>query len=240
MSAQSKAPSSQLPENDAFFQEARGPDAEPVPGGGPKKKDDKANKRRKPRKLRKLSADYFRRAALYYLERHNGSQHSLRQVLRRRVMRAEREGQELDREEVEAWIETVIKELVAQGFLDDARFALTRARSLYDRGQSTVAIRMKLRAKGVAPDLIDEALERLREEQNHESEADMALDAARAYARKRGLGWHRLDPQVRAERAQKDLAALARRGFGYQVARQALEEGLDEGERLDDLPDDWE
>jgi regulatory protein len=200
----------------------------------------KRAKRRQPRKLRKLSQDYFRRAALYYLERYNGSQGTLRQVLRRRVMRAEREGQEFERDEVYAWIEAVIQELVQQGFLDDARFALTRARSLFDRGQSVSAIRMKLRTKGVGSAEIDAAMERLTEEQGKDGEQDLALEAARAYARKRGLGWHRQDPEQRAARAQKDLAALARRGFGYAVGKQVLEEGLGDGEVLGDLPDDWD
>ncbi len=237
MAPQSKAP--WPPQSEILADGGDASRAEALDDGRSGGQTTKRAKRRKPRKLRKLSQDYFRRAALYYLERYNGSQGTLRQVLRRRVMRAEREGQEFERDEVNGWIEAVIQELVQQGFLDDARFALTRARSFFDRGQSVSAIRMKLRAKGVGAAEIDAALDRLVEEQGQGGEEALALQAARAYVRKRGMGWRRPDPEQRVERAQKDLAALARRGFGYAVAKQALEEGLEDGERLGDLPDDW-
>jgi regulatory protein len=58
------------------------------------------------------------------------------------------------------------------------------------------------------------------------------LAAAAAYARRRRLGPFRRVPEERAERRQKDLAALARRGFGYGVAKQVID-----ADDFSDLPE---
>jgi len=51
-------------------------------------------------------------------------------------------------------------------------------------------------------------------------------------ARRRRLGPYRM-PEVRAERRDKDLAALARAGFDYDTARRVIEaETLDDLDRL--------
>lgn len=179
-------------------------------------------KREQPRKLRKISAEYFRKAAIYYLDRYNGTSQSVRQLLKRRVMRAREEGQELDDAQIETWISELIADLQRLELINDGNFAIGRARSLHASGQSLSMIRLKLRAKGIGADDIEQAIERLREEAGE----DIALEAARTYVRKRRLGWYRPEEQ-REERHDKDLAALARRGFGYDVAQRALAEPED-------------
>lgn len=72
-------------------------------------------------------------------------------------------------------------------------------------------------AKGVAPELIERAIERLRAEA-----AEPELAAALAYARRRRLGAYR-SPDTRAGSRDKDLAALSRRGFGCELARRVIE-----------------
>jgi len=47
------------------------------------------------------------------------------------------------------------------GLVDDARFARARAGSLAERGYGDAAIRYDLERQGVAPELVQEALERL-------------------------------------------------------------------------------
>jgi regulatory protein len=49
------------------------------------------------------------------------------------------------------------------------------------------------------------------------------LEAAATYARRRRLGPHRRDPEARAERRERDLAALARAGFSYAIAQQIID-----------------
>ena len=184
---------------------------------------DKGRKARKePRKLRALSPEYFRRAALHYLDRYNGTSRSVRQLLQRRVTRARREGQELDSQEIAGWIDALISDLQRLGLINDGNFAIGRARSLHASGQSLAMIRLKLQAKGINSADIDAAIERLKDERGE----NLALEAARTYVRKRRLGPYRPKDQ-RADKQDKDLAALARRGFSYDIATAALK-GKDE------------
>ena len=171
----------------------------------------------KPRPPRKVSPEYLRRAGLHYLERYHATQQSLRQVLMRRVTKHLR-AYGGEREEMVGWVEAVIAEFVAKGFVNDGEFALSRGRSLLTSGQSLRAVRMRLAQKGIASEQIDQAIGRLIEE----SDAPIDQAAAWAYARKRRLGPFRDEPQ-RAERRDKDLAALARRGFAYDLAKKIID-----------------
>ncbi|HEY9537533.1 MAG TPA: hypothetical protein VIS03_08050, partial [Kiloniellaceae bacterium] len=55
--------------------------------------------------------------------------------------------------------------------------------------------------------------------------SDVELRAALRYARRRRLGPFRLEsgPDDRAERRERDLAALGRRGFDYETARRIID-----------------
>ena len=70
-------------------------------------------------------------------------------------------------------------------------------------------MRGKLREKGVS----EEMILRLSEEQAYDEE-----DAALKLAKKKGIGRFRSEEQ-RAEYRQKDMAALARAGFSYDIAQ---------------------
>ena len=105
-----------------------------------------------------------------------------------------------------------------------------RAASLHRRGVSRRVIASQLAAKGVAPEDIEDALSQLRD-----THADLDLDAACNYARRRRLGpWRTKD---RAERRERDLAALARQGFGFELALRVIDAediAALEAERRDD------
>ena len=163
------------------------------------------------RKPSKATPAYLKRAALFYLDRYATSAENLRRVLRRKVQRSAR-FHEIDRPACEAAIEELIARFLRSGLLDDAGYAEIRARSLFRRGQSLRAIRQGLAQKGVGKDEAEAALARLREEN-----AAPDLTAALAYARRRRLGPYRSDPE-REDRRERDLAALARRGFAADIA----------------------
>ena len=193
----------------------------------------------KPRKKkvpRKVSRSSLMNAAVYYLQRFAASREGVRRVLATKVRRslAYHGG---DQEEAAAWVEEVLDTLQKQGFLDDAAFAEARARSLAARGTAGRAIRMKLAQKGVDKDIIDDALASLAEEVGYRTgqgdDANPDLTAAVAYARRRRLGPYRLDPDARAERREKDVAALARQGFSPDIALKVVD-----AEDLADLEDE--
>ena len=175
-----------------------------MPESERKRQAGKAGARRKP--PRKATPGYLERAALFYLDRYATSADNLRQVLRRKVARsAWAHGG--DPAAGEAAVEALIARFLEAGLLDDARYAEGRARSLARRGQSLRGIRLRLRQKGVGEDEIAAALAGLRDEAG-----DPELAAALAYARRRRLGPFRAGA-ARAAQRERDLAALARRGF---------------------------
>jgi regulatory protein len=172
---------------------------------------------RPPRRPPAITESVLEKSALYYLERYTASSAQLRQVLRRRIKRAEMLG--VERPEADAarrHIEALVARLLAAGILDDRRFAETQAQSLQRRGSSRARIRQRLAAKGVDRALVSEALETI------EPEGETGeLAAACTLARRRRLGPYRA-AAARAAFRQKDLAALARAGFSPAIARRVL------------------
>ena len=169
--------------------------------------------RRKPRKVTAKSLD---RSALFYLERFATSAENLRRVLMRRVARsAHYHG--TDREEGATLIDELVVRYLAAGLLDDRVYAEGRVRTMRRRGSSARLIHLKLRQKGVADEVIAEVLASLDGDR-----AEPEVAAAAALARRRRLGPFR-PPGEREEKHEKDLAALARVGFSYDVARRVIE-----------------
>lgn len=175
---------------------------------------------------------YLERAALFYLERFATTQGHMASVLRRKVRRRGlAEG--VSEAEAEAWIAQLVEKLVRLGYIDDLGFARARAQSLLTRGKPLRAIRQALIAKSVPGPLIDEVLEGLAQESNH---ADQL--AALRYVRRRRLGPARPDVSGEDEetayrRRQRDLAAMARAGFSFDIAKSVLD--LESAQDLDDL-----
>jgi regulatory protein len=159
------------------------------------------------------------KAALAYLERYATSAENLRRVLMRRVDRSAR-AHGTDRAAGIAEIEALVQRYRGAGLLDDARFAEGRVASLRRQGGSARKIRAALAAKGVAGAIVDRALAGHAEEAGRAGAAD-DLAAALAFARRRRLGPYR-PPGARAALRERDLAALGRAGFGYEVARRVV------------------
>lgn len=181
-------------------------------------REDKSPDRRKPeRKLpKKATAKNLENVALWYLQRFAASAESLRRVLMRRVEKSVR-AHDTDREEGAALVEEIVVRFCASGLLNDMLYAEGRALSLHRRGVSTRGIRARLAAKGIGAQDIDAALAALRDETD---EPDLA--AAIAYARRRRIGPWRTRGD-RAELRERDLAALARLGFDYDIARRVID-----------------
>jgi regulatory protein len=165
---------------------------------------------------RKVTPAYLQRAAMAYLERYSSSAENLRRVLRRKVdKRCRLRGE--DPAEFHDMIDEVVARSLRSGLIDDTRYAEARVASLRRRGGSARAIQAKLSAKGIDRSTIAAALEG--EEGDEEQ-------AARAFARRRKLGPFR--PGERAPYRDKDLAAMARAGFRFDVARIIIDAEADE------------
>jgi regulatory protein len=163
----------------------------------------------------KVTAASLNNIALHYLERFASSAENLRRVLMRRVRRAAAHHGS-DPEEGAALVDSLIRRFEQSGLLDDQRYAAAKAASLQRRGGSRRAISGRLAQQGVAMALIAETLQELASEPGS---GDLA--AACAFIRRRRLGAYR-SASARAATPEKDMAALARAGFSFEIARRVL------------------
>lgn len=166
------------------------------------------------KRVRPPTAASLESSAAWYVERWGGTSQRLRQALMRRVHAAERAGvlapEELGplREVVEA----LVRRYAAEGKVDDAAWAASRAAKLVARGVAPQVVRGRLAAEGVDAGA---ALA--------EVEGDPELRAACNLVRRRRLGPFR-EGSVFAD----DLAKLGRAGFRYEIARKVLSMGREE------------
>ncbi len=159
----------------------------------------------------------LREHALAYLARFPATKFKLYKVL---VRWAKRRGLETDRQQLEALIEG----LQEHGYVDDEKFALARARSLQARAASLTDIRARLAKDGIAREQIQQTLDTLTESEDKE---EMEILSALRVAQKKKIGPFRspqpADRALQAKNRQKDIAALARRGFGWGVVQKIMQ-----------------
>jgi len=156
-----------------------------------------------------IGPELLERWAIAYLGRYASSAENLRRVLTRRVRRHSFEAAQ----EATATIESLVARYEEAGLLDDAAYAAGRVASLHRRGDSLRAIRARLAAKGLAPEVVADALSDLRA-----AAPDPDLAAACAFARRRRLGPYRRT----AANPARELGAFARAGFDRRVAAAVL------------------
>lgn len=195
-----------------------------------KKPDSKAPDNRRTRKQpRKLSARYLENAALYYLQRYATSTENFRRVMRRKIDRSCAFHQ-TQPDEFYTVIEDLIKRYISVGLLNDQVFADAKVSSLRRQGRSKRDILAKLQNKGLKPAEIETALA-ARDAEIEEDDAEgtpAELIAARRLAKRKKLGAYNPHPPTDPKARQKELAALARAGFSYDICRLALETELDD------------
>ncbi len=118
-------------------------------------------------------------------------------------------------------VEALVAKAAALGFVDDAAFALSKARSLTARGYGERRVHQALHAAGI-------------EEGDGEAARDLARDdaveAALLFARRRRMGPFAAERQDPAAR-EKALAAMIRAGHGFRLAKAIL--GLPPGAEVD-------
>ncbi len=164
-----------------------------------------------------LTAASLDNAAVYYLGRFASSSGNLRRVLLRKVARSTRDAEDSDAQAKAGMrmVDELIARYLKTGLLNDRAYAEQKAASLARRGTSRFSIAGKLAQKGVDRDLVPEAINALDESGASE------IASACALVRRRRMGPYRT-PDKRADYRQKDLASLARAGFGLGLARRVL------------------
>ena len=144
--------------------------------------------------------------ALFYVGRFATSRSKLISYLKRKIRERGWDGPN------EPDIEAVAERLVRLGYVDDAAFAMSKARTLTTRGYGAGRVRQSLHAAGI--DEEDGAGAR-------KLAAANAVSAAIKFAQRRGLGPFALrepDPRER----EKALSAMIRAGHGFALAKAIL------------------
>ena len=170
---------------------------------------------RSAKKVKKISPGYLKNLALWYLDRFGGTRMRTRATLMKRVRAAELEHGPTP--EAAQWVEEALDDLTQQGLINDAEFARSRVAKGLRMGKSQRLIAQDLAAAGIEGATAQMAV--MAGFPREESGEDQELASARLYVAKRRLGHHRLEP---AAFEAKDMGALARRGFSYEIARRAL------------------
>lgn len=168
--------------------------------------------RGKPKPKGPLEPRELEEAALRYLNRFDCSARKLKTHLGGLVRR--RGG---DAPALLQHIDALLERYQASGLINDERFAKNLSAQLQSRGKSRMAIVQKLRLRGIASSVVEGVVPR---------SAESELEAACALVKRRRLG--RFRPDARPEDRRRDLAALARAGFGHSIAIRALGYGSDE------------
>lgn len=169
--------------------------------------------------LRKLTKKRIKNIALYYLQRFDSSVDNLRQVLKRRITDYAYSYPEFDKTEALSWVEEVLTEFEGYGYLNDNRYAEFKIKNYLLSGKPERYIKIKMQQKGIDSALVEELLEK--------EEYDLDEMALR-HAKKKKIGPYRQDQESRKENRQKDLAAMVRAGFDYEVAIRAIDSEIDQ------------
>jgi regulatory protein len=181
----------------------------------------------------RLTEQSIENAALHHCERFPTSSGHLTRLLMQRARRAEGFA-DTERELIEERIATVVARLKERGVLDDEAYARARAASLSRKGYGTRAIAQKLREKALEKEHIDAAIRTLSSENassalasDGEEATDPDVHACFAYAKRRRIGPFRAGDK--GPHRQRDMAALARRGFAFSVVIRVLDTQIDDG-----------
>lgn len=135
-----------------------------------------------------------------------------------------------DRNAFKQIVEDLITEFARLGYVDDGKFALGKARRLYRGGNSVQQIRGKLMIDGISNERTTAAIDNILEEADL-SVAAIDRKAAWSFARKKRIGPFR-EQDARQDTRKKDLGALARRGFGSDIAYAIID--------ADEIPEEFE
>lgn len=141
---------------------------------------------------------------------------ALRLLAAREHSRAELERKLQAYENTPGELATALDALQARGFINDARVVQSVVHRRAER-LGTQRVRSELQAKGLAPELVAQAVDELRS-----TEAERAREVWR-----RKFGQPASDPRERA----RQMRFLAARGFSGEVIRRVVTQGGVDGER---------
>ena len=170
--------------------------------------------KREAKMTKPISEQRLYNITLFYLERFDASALKVKQMLERRIQKEKAKGA-LVPNNTQELIQNVILKMQNLGYINDERFAQTKIKKLCSAGKSKSFILNKLKQAGITGEIAKKLL----------SEFDLENESSDYTRAEQWLKKHRKG-QFRSKNAddfyQKDLAALARAGFSYEIASNAL------------------
>lgn len=164
--------------------------------------------------------------AVHYLGRYASSEAKLTEVLLRFAKRKAKLDLETqaDQELLAAAISETVTRCRDFGYVNDQSFAEMKVRRARSQGKSRQMIRQMLRQAGLDPTQIDTVLatEAEQGDRGEDGQPDAEFKAALRAAQKKRIGPFRtktpLEEEARAQE-QKEMARLARAGFGFEIVQ---------------------
>ena len=165
----------------------------------------------KPREPRPIDAAQLQELAVGYAARYATTAAKLRRYLQRKL------GERVWTPDAPADIEGLVARIVTLGYVDDRVYAASKQRDLTARGFGAGRVKGALNAAGVSRDDIAAALS-----PGDDTPADPYAPAI-AFARRRRFGpFAREGTVVDPARRSRELAAMARAGHDFSVAKRVL------------------
>lgn len=166
---------------------------------------------------KKITEKRLYNIALYYVSRFETTTVKLQDILEKRLLTAQIHGEEIPPQAKE-WIGKIISRMVHLGYINNTRFAENTFQKMIGSGKSIRSISYKLQQAGLNNDILSDLIKK-----QEKTSLELDLIAAIKFVKKRKLGIYRPE-STRAQYAEKDLAALGRAGFSYEIALKALKE----------------
>ena len=160
---------------------------------------------------------WSKNSTIYRLSRRMMSERELTDAIKRK---AKQKFEDISDEDLQVLADSALEFGRTLGALDDQNYAETKVRSGVRSGRSKRLIQRKLQEKGVDSETASIALE----------DAD-DVQAALAYARKRGFGPYRRG-EADEKRVTKELSSMARQGFSLEICRRIVGLHRDEAEEM--------
>lgn len=186
--------------------------------------------RREKKPPKKITEKYLYNSGLAYLQRFTSSVPNFRRVMTRKIDKSCTYHKEQNREDCLKLLDSTIATFERQGLLNDAAYLQGMVNSLRRRGLSAQAIQFKLQNKGLkAPD-IKSALEAY---SGHLSQQEADLLAATQFIRRKKIGCYGKPVARDDDKARnRQIGALARAGFGFDITQKVLAMDEDSAEEL--------
>jgi regulatory protein len=179
---------------------------------------------------KKITEKHLYNAGLAYLQKFTSSIPNFRRVMTRRIDRSCNYHKEQSKEECLKMLETTIATFERQGLLNDEAYLQGMVNSLRRRGLSAQAIQYKLQQKGLKSEAIKTTL------QAHSgdlSDAEADILAAAQFIRRKKLGCYGAPLARGDDKARnRQIGALARAGFGFDITQKILAMSEDDAEEL--------